>query len=282
MTPRRSSLQPESRCPSQEGSHLFIPLSALSSFGGNPKSKIQNLKSSGCLPRLASVGPLSLTAAFTLLEVMIAMTILGVVMIAIYSSWTSILRGAKVGQAAAAEAQRSRVSIRAVRDALTSGQMYVENLRYYWFTADTSGTFAALSLVSRLPASFPGSGLFGNQIVRRVSFTVEPGPGGQNQLILRQTPLLEPPDTAQTPYTTVLAPNVNLFALEFWNTNTLEWDPEWPWTNQLPKLVRVALSVGPPNHRPVPADVSVQTALVSSMAIPRVLQVPPVRRGMGR
>jgi prepilin-type N-terminal cleavage/methylation domain-containing protein len=219
--------------------------------------------------------------AFTLIEVLIAMAIFAMVMLAIYTSWSAILRGSKVGLTAAAEAQRSRVAIRAMRDALTSAQLYVENLRYYWFMADTSGDFAQLTLVSRLPNSFPGSGLFGNQIVRRVSFTVEPGPNGQHQLILRQTPLLEPPETAETPYSILLAPNVNLFSLEFYNTNTLEWDPEWPWTNQLPKLVRVALSVGPPNHKPSAAETAIQTALVSSMAIPRMVQVPPLRRGLG-
>jgi prepilin-type N-terminal cleavage/methylation domain-containing protein len=219
--------------------------------------------------------------AFTLIEILIAMAIFGLVMLAVYSSWAAILRGSKAGLNAAAEAQRSRMAIRSVRDALTSGQLYMENLRYYWFMADTSGQFASLTMVSRLPASFPGSGLFGNQIVRRVSFTVEPGTNGQNQLILRQVPLLEPPDTAQTPYTTVLAPNVNLFSLEFWNTNTLEWDPEWLLTNQLPKLVRIGISVGPTNRRPTPSDTAVETALVSSMAIPRGLQVPPVRRGAG-
>ncbi len=219
--------------------------------------------------------------AFTLIEVMIAMTIFGLVMVAIYSSWAAILRGSKVGLNAAAEAQRTRMATRAIREALTSAQLYVENIRYYSFMADTSGDFAALSLVSRLPASFPGSGLFGNQVVRRVSFTVESGPSGQRQLVLRQVPILEPPDTAETPYTIILAPNVHQFSMEFWNTNTLEWDPEWPFTNQLPKLVRFALSVGPPNHRPRPEDISLQTALVSSMAIPRVLQIPPVRRGFG-
>jgi prepilin-type N-terminal cleavage/methylation domain-containing protein len=218
--------------------------------------------------------------AFTLVEVMVAMTIFGLVMLAIYTSWSSILRGSKVGLNAAAEAQRTRVAMRAVRDALTSGQLYVENLRYYWFLADTSGDFAALSMVSRLPASFPGSGLFGNQIVRRISFTVEPGPNGQQQLILRQTPLLEPPETAEKPYNIVLAPNVNLFSMEFWNTNTLEWDPEWLWTNQLPKLVRFSLSIGPPHHKPTAADTEMQTALISSAAIPRIVQVPPIRRGL--
>ena len=225
--------------------------------------------------------PMRKTAAFTMIEIMIAITIFGVVMIAIYSSWASILRGSKVGLDAAAEAQRTRVSVRAIRESLTSAQLYMENVRYYWFMADTSGDFASLSMVSRLPASFPGSGLFGNQIVRRVSFSVEPGPKGQNQLVLRQTPLLEPPETARTPYLTVLAPNVNAFSLEFYNTNTLEWDKEWPFTNMLPKLVRFALSVGPPHAKATPGDTAVETALVSSMAIPRILQVPPVRRGIG-
>jgi prepilin-type N-terminal cleavage/methylation domain-containing protein len=230
--------------------------------------------------RLTS-GSLSSEHAFTLIEVMVAMAIFGMVMLAIYTSWAAILRGSQVGLQAAAEAQRTRVAVRALRDALTTGQLYTENLRYYWFMADTSGEFPALTLVSRLPASFPGSGLFGNQIVRRIAFTVEAGPNGQNQLVLRQTPLLEPPDTASTPYTTILAPNVNLFSLEFYNTNTTEWDPEWPWTNQLPKLVRFSLSIGPPHRKATPADTAVETALVSSMAIPRFWQVPQNRRGFG-
>ena len=50
--------------------------------------------------------------AFTLVEIMLALAIFGAVMIAIYSSWSSILRGSKVGLEAAAEAQRSRVAVR--------------------------------------------------------------------------------------------------------------------------------------------------------------------------
>jgi len=70
-------------------------------------------------------------AAFTLIEVIVAMAIFALVMLAIYTSWTAILRGSKVGLTAAAEAQRSRVAVRAVREALTSAQLYMENMRYY-------------------------------------------------------------------------------------------------------------------------------------------------------
>ena len=218
--------------------------------------------------------------AFTLIEIILAVSIFSLVVIAIYSSWSAILRGAKIGQDAAAEAQRTRVAMRALKEAIGSAQLYSANIRYYAFFADTSDKFASISLVSRLPASFPGSGLFGDQILRRVIFSVEPGPNGQQQLILRQTPVLEPPDTAVTPYSIVLSPSVAMFQMEFWDTNALEWVPEWLYTNRLPKMVRTWLRFGDANRRlDRPEDVVVETILVSSMAVPRDVQVPEVRGG---
>ena len=46
--------------------------------------------------------------AFTLVEIMIAIAIFAAVMIAIYSSWSAILRGKRIGQDSAAEAHRNR------------------------------------------------------------------------------------------------------------------------------------------------------------------------------
>src|SRR5207302_8951999 len=119
---------------------------------------------------------------------------------------------------AAAEAQRTRVALRAFEESLGATELFLENIRYYSFMADTSGDFAAISFVSHLPPSFPGSGLFGEQAVRRVTFDVE-HKNGQNQLMLHQTPLLEPPETAAEPYNILLAPNVREFKIFFWNTN---------------------------------------------------------------
>jgi prepilin-type N-terminal cleavage/methylation domain-containing protein len=218
--------------------------------------------------------------AFTLIEVLLAIAIFSMVLAAIYSSWTSILRSAKVGLDAAAYAQRTRVALRSIEEALSSAQLFTGNMQYYWFKADTSGDFASLSFVARLPASFPGSGLFGNQVLRRVTFTNEPGVNGRTQLVLKQTPLLEAPEAGAKPYAIVLAPSVSLFALEFLDTNRWEWIPEWPYTNRLPKMVRVAVSFGE-NHRgpSSPEETSIQTVLLSSVAIPRELQVSPGRVG---
>lgn len=49
--------------------------------------------------------------AFTLLEILVALSLLSIVVIAIYSSWNAILKGSKVGLDAAAESQRARMTI---------------------------------------------------------------------------------------------------------------------------------------------------------------------------
>src|SRR5437763_1795490 len=92
-----------------------------------------------------------LARAFTLLEIMLALAIFAAVMIAIYSSWMSIVRGSTVGAEAAREAQRSRVAVRTLENSLVSLQMFQANMNYYYFLADTSGDFASLSFVARLP-----------------------------------------------------------------------------------------------------------------------------------
>src|SRR5205823_12141066 len=76
---------------------------------------------------------------FTLLEVMVAITIFAMVLVAIYASWSAILRGSKAGLKAAAEAQRTRVALRAFEESLGATELFLENIRYYSFMADTSG-----------------------------------------------------------------------------------------------------------------------------------------------
>ncbi len=182
--------------------------------------------------------------AFTLVEIMIAIGILAMVMVAIFASWNAILRGSKAGQLVAAEVQRNRMSMSALQSALFSAQMFGASIQHYYFTADTSSDFAYLSLVSHLPVSFPGSGLFGDQAVRRVTFSVEPGANSQNQLVMRQRPLLEATNRGEEAYTIVLARDVSLFMLEFWDMRLNDWASEWLFTNQLPKMVRVTLGIG--------------------------------------
>lgn len=219
-------------------------------------------------------------AAFTLLEVMIAIGIFSMVLVAIYSSWSAIMRSSQSGLKAAAQAQRTRVTVRALEESIGATQYFLQNHAHYRFQTDTSGDFGAISFVSYLPPSFPGSGLFGDQVLRRVTFFVPPEPRhGKRELLLQQTPILEPQETAKEPYTITLAPNVREFRFYFFDTNTMEWAEEWLWTNRLPKMVRVQMAFGDDKDRLEADDITTRTIYLASVAIPREAQLPGLRGG---
>ncbi len=216
--------------------------------------------------------------AFSLLELMLALAIFSMVITAVYSTWTAVLRSSRVGIDVAATAQRSRVTSRTIEDALLSTVMFQANAPLYSFLADTSAEFGALSMVSRLPPSFPGSGYFGDLVVRRVTFSVVPGADGTNDLVLEQMPILAAPDKSEAErHKIVLARDVRLFQLEFLGlpgtptaSRNGDWATEWPFTNALPWLVRFSMAFGPPvagdTHRS--KDLTVRTVYLPSTMVP--------------
>lgn len=179
---------------------------------------------------------------FTLIEIMVAMTILIIIIGAIYSTWASIVKATRVGQDAATGAQRERMAMRVVEDALASAQLFVANPNYYSFEAK-NGSAATLEFTARLPRAFPRSGKFGGFDMRRVQFAVEPGSGSQKQLVLRQNPILMELDEDEKSHPVVLAADVKKFKFEFWDTTSSDWTDTWLLTNQLPKIVRVSLQL---------------------------------------
>jgi type II secretion system protein J len=204
------------------------------------------------------------TAGFTLIEIMISISIFALVMIAIYSTWSAVLRGSRIGMKATTEVQRMRIAARALEESIGSAVMYVDNAKYYTFATDTSGSTAYISFVARLPSSFPGSGLFGDQELRRVCFYVQDG-----NLMLRQAPLLEATKKIGKPYEIALAPNVSVFDMEFYDGMANKWFAEWMSTNQLPKMVRIALSFSPNTQGRRPENITIRSIPLAGFAITR-------------
>ena len=203
-------------------------------------------------------------AGFTIIEIMIAISIFTLVMVAIYSTWSAVMRGSRAAMKATTEIQRMRIATRALEESIGSAVMYVDNARYYTFATDTSGDNAYLSFVARLPASFPGSGLFGDQQLRRVCFYVQDG-----NLMLRQAPLLEATKKIGKPYEIALAPNVSVFDMEFYDGMANKWFAEWMSTNQLPKMIRIALSFSPNTQGRRPENITIRSIPLGGYAITR-------------
>ena len=187
--------------------------------------------------------------AFTLLEVMLALGLLSLLITAVYSTWSGIVKASKVGTSAAVVAQRERATMRVLQEAIVGAQLFVANPNYYSFEAQ-NGDATTLSFVAKLPESFPRSGKFknlgGSQLdfdVRRVAFSVEPGPDRNKQLVLRQNPIFMELDEDEQTHPVVLADNVDKLSLEFWDTTANDWTDTWLLTNQLPKMVKVSLQL---------------------------------------
>jgi len=181
---------------------------------------------------------------FTIVEIMTAMVIFGMVVVAIFASWSAIAHGSVSAQHAVANAQRSRVALRTIEDALGSTRSFVADVQYYSFDAD-NGSEPYLSFVSKLSPSFPRSGRFGEFDVRRVTFSVEQGQNSQKRLVLRQTPVLMDMDEDEQNYPVVLANDVKKFEMQFWDKQKGDWLDEWDQTNQIPQMVKFSLQLSP-------------------------------------
>lgn len=193
------------------------------------------------------VGPAA-RLAFTLIEVLVATFIFAIVLASLFGTWRVITRSTESALRLASEAQRIRLALQCIESALSATEMFQSNMRWYSFLADTSGNYAEVSFVANLSASFPGSGFFGGQRLRRVTLRVEPSPEGDNVLVMHQTPLLSPVDIDVPTHPLVLAREVSLFQLRFWDKRRNELVDEWQTTNQLPMLVEVTLGFGTENR----------------------------------
>ena len=214
--------------------------------------------------------------AFTLIEIMVSIVIFSIVVAAIYSTWTVVIRSREVGQEAAAQVQRQRVAIHTIENALTCIQSFQASMQYYSFIV-SNGDPAMLSFTARLPNTFPRSGKFGDFHQRRLTFSVEAGPDSEKDLVLRQNPILMDMDSDEQSDPLVLARGVKDFIVECWDTNTLDWDTEWDDTNSIPPMLRVTLTLagtGNADNNLSPQYIVTRDLAIPSETMPTVVQMP--------
>jgi hypothetical protein len=174
------------------------------------------------------------------------------------------MRGNEAALKLAAEAQRSRMAVRTVEDALVGAVFFAQNAELYSFLANTGGEFAELSFVSVLGDSFPGSGYFEGDRIRRVTFQIQNG----SELMLYQNSLLAADtDSDRGVYPTLLCRDVKQFQVEFWDPRRMNWASEWLLTNQLPQLVRLSIGVGQAAHSRAPDQLVTKLVRLPSLGV---------------
>ena len=78
--------------------------------------------------------------AFTLLEVMLALAVFSMVIASIYATWALVMRAARVGKDTTTQAQRQRVVLRTIEDALMGVESFQASQNYYWFRLENGGS----------------------------------------------------------------------------------------------------------------------------------------------
>jgi len=210
---------------------------------------------------------------FTLIEMMMAITIFSIIMAAIYSTFTLIVHAKQVGERAAAESQRARIAIHNIEDSLISVQSFQASMKYYSFVAQ-SGDTPILSYAAKVPLDFPRNSRFNGLNLRRLTFTLEGGGDAGRKLVLRQNPILMDMDGDENTHPLVLAYNVEKFNVECWDKQQSEWVDEWDNTNSIPGLVRLTLRLGGKTDTgtPVPVMDCIRLISIPSITLPAVAQ----------
>ncbi len=231
------------------------------------------------------IRPSRTAGAFTLIEVMVSIAIFALLVAAVYSTWTVIIKSSQAGQKAAARVQRDRIAIRTLEDSLTCIQSFQASMGYYMFNV-TNGQQPALSFVARLPEIFPRNGKFDGKL-RRLTFSVEAtGSDSERDLVLRQNPILMDQDADEQQVPLVLARNVKDFVIECWDTNTYDWVDGWDSTNSLPPMVRVTLTLtlgdkDNNNNSAAPVFTATREIAIPSITLPTVAQTGSPNTGGG-
>jgi len=205
---------------------------------------------------------------------MMAMMIFSMVISAIYATWSLIIKSKQIGQEASAAVQRERVAFRTMEDALTCARSFQADLKHYSFVVE-NGSTPTLSFVARLPEFFPRSGRFDFD-VRRVTFTLESGSDGGQQLVLRQSPVLVEMSDDEKEHPFVLSKNVSKMEFEMWDARKGKWVDEWTTTNEIPSQLHLTLTYSRTNpdkpHLTPQVDVVSRVLDITSSIVPAGFQ----------
>ncbi len=198
--------------------------------------------------RLAAPCPPRCTAAFTLIELLLALAIFAVVMTMAGASFWSIMKAWNRGNALLDQLHYGEFAMDQLVSALRSAAWFPSKPESYGFWLDDSGGTGphaenVISWVTGGSAFLPPESEYRDGL-HRLSVTVE-GTGRKRALHVSAWPhIVEDPKDA-SPEEYAVAAGVSGLSCEWYDFEEESWSQDWEETNSLPKLVRLTLTMQP-------------------------------------
>ena len=197
-----------------------------------------------------------LTAAFTLLEVMLAVTILGLVITAVTATWQAGLNGWKRSAGISDSFQRERIVMGTLEDltksiiyAPSKDSLYDVNFEHDQQTGD-SVSFVTGSDLLLPPAETMAAGL------RRVTIALQRDSRNRPYLGIANAPALQPDEGAPDSVWHVLSADVCGFGVRFRDPRDGSLVDKWEEANLVPSAIEYTVAFGANDGRTPPVVVT--------------------------
>lgn len=174
---------------------------------------------------------------FTLLEVLLAVAVLGMLVTAVYSTWSAALNSWRRGSEATEAFQRQRIVMDALGDLTQSTIFFQQSAALYAFVAKTNpGLGDSISFVTASDAYLPPSEAIAAGM-RRVTISLEQDQYRRTYLAIVNAPALRPNDDPSLPQLQahVISMDVSGFSVDYLNPQDRTWSKKWE-ENQFPPL----------------------------------------------
>jgi prepilin-type N-terminal cleavage/methylation domain-containing protein len=197
-------------------------------------------------------------AGFTLLEVLLAVAILGIVITAVYSTWSAALNGWRRGSDVSEVFQRQRIVMDALKELTQSAVFFSASPELYTILGTKNpGLGASVTFVTASEAFLPPSEAM-DAGMRRVTISLEQDQYRRTYLAIVNQPALSPEDQSSEPppQAHVISMDVSGFYIRYRDPRSGDWDETWEETAVPPSAIEFTVVFGQQGDRLPPVVVT--------------------------
>jgi prepilin-type N-terminal cleavage/methylation domain-containing protein len=195
---------------------------------------------------------------FTLLEVLLAVAVLGMLITAVYSTWSAALTSWRRGSEVTDAFQRQRIVMDALTQLTQSALFFAQSAPLYAFVATTNpGLGDSISFVTASDAYLPPSETI-SAGMRRVIISLEQDQYRRTYLAIVNEPALRPQDDKSLAplQAHVISMDVSAFSVRYRNPQDGTWSDKWEEGQFPPSAVEYTVSFGGQDSRFPPVVVT--------------------------